>query len=120
MLISGKNLARRLARHITVERAGKTLLLAASMALLFGDTAEATAQVIIQDFFGSTDDFHNGTLTRHDAAGNTVLMGSGQQGPTLIGIDGLRAQNPDASAATSPSICRPLPRAWPRPDYGIR
>jgi hypothetical protein len=74
------------------------LLPAAGVALLSGGAGSATAGMILQDFFGSTNDLHNGTSTRHNAAGNTVTMQS-NQGPTLIGIDGLRAQFPDTSAA---------------------
>jgi len=98
MLTSTKKMARRNARDVTIAQLVKTLLLAACVVLLLDSAGNATAEVIIQDYFGSTDDLHNGTLTRHDAAGNTVLMGSGQQGPTLIGIDGLRSQFPDTSA----------------------
>jgi hypothetical protein len=76
----------------------KTLHVIAGLSLLAAGAGNAPAATILQDFFGSTDDLHNGTLTRHDAAGSSVLMQS-QQGPTLIGIDGLRAQFPDNSAA---------------------
>ncbi len=72
------------------------LMLALSIMFLWGSTLTASAAVIVQDFFGSTNDLANGTLTRHDAAGNTVFMQTGQ-GPTLVGIDGLRAQFPDTS-----------------------
>ena len=98
MLTSTKYLARRNAHDVKVAQLVKTLLLAACVVLLLDSAVNATAEVIIQDFFGSTNDLHNGTLTRHDAAGNTIFMGSGQQGPTLIGIDGLRSQFPDTSA----------------------
>src|SRR5689334_7025191 len=66
--------------------------------LLLGPAAHAGATTILQDFFGSTNDLGNGTPTRHDAAGNTVFMQT-NQGPTLIGIDGLRAQFPDNASA---------------------
>jgi hypothetical protein len=95
----GTIVAPRFVQNVTVEQTVKTFLLAAGAAFLLVGASNATAGVIIQDFFGSTDDLGNGTLTRHDAAGNTVIMGSGQHGATLIGLDGLRAQFPDSSTA---------------------
>ena len=77
----------------------KTPLLIIGAAVLLACAGATSAGVLLRDFFGSTNDLGNGTLTRHDAAGNTVLMGGGQMGPTLIGIDGLRAQFPDNSTA---------------------
>jgi hypothetical protein len=81
---------------VNVKRHVATFLVSAGLMVLPGSTARTTAAVILQDFFGSTNDLGNGTLTRHDAAGNTVFMQTGQ-GPTLVGIDGLRAQFPDTS-----------------------
>ena len=98
MSTRGMNTDRRSVREATFKQLMKTFLLVAGVALLLGGAGNATADVIVQDFFGSTNDLGNGTLTRHDAAGNTVLMGSGEHGPTLIGLDGLRAQFPDTSA----------------------
>jgi len=86
-------------RNAEAQRPMKTFSLATGMAILLACTGNAVAAVIIQDFFGSTNDAGiNGAPTRHDAAGNTVFMGQGDKGPTLIGIDGIRAQLPDTSA----------------------
>ena len=76
----------------------KRSLASVAVLLLLSGGGQADAVTIIGDFFGSTNDLGNGTLTRHDAAGNTVFMQTGQ-GPTLVGIDGLRAQFPDNASA---------------------
>src|SRR5690242_11823198 len=98
MYARNKIMARCVVLHDLTQPAFEALLLMIAAAVLLTGAGGANAGVIARDFFGSTDDFGNGILTRHDAAGNTVLMGSGQQGATLIGIDGLRAQVPDTSA----------------------
>src|SRR6478609_5798081 len=74
-------------------------LVMVGMLIAIAQSRPVFADVLLRDFFGSTNDLGNGIYTRHDAAGNTVLLGSGQQGPTLAGLDGLRAQFPDSSAA---------------------
>lgn len=98
MFTSTKVRGRHLVRKGKLELAMKPFLIAASVAILLATAGSATAEVFIHDYFGSTNDLGDGTLTRHDAAGNTVFMGGGQKGPTLIGIDGIRAQIPDTSA----------------------
>src|SRR5690349_21332491 len=98
MLTYAKQLARRIVENMMSDHSLKTLLLAARIVLVFGVAGNATAVVLIQDFFGSTNDAGaNGAPTRHDAAGNIVFIGAGSHGPTLSGIDGLRAQFPDTS-----------------------
>jgi hypothetical protein len=69
-------------------------------ALLLGGARNASATLFLQDFFGSFDGTNNpAPLVRLDAAGNVVPMNPGNHGPTLIGIDGLRAQFPNNSIA---------------------
>jgi hypothetical protein len=72
----------------------------AGAVLLLGGGRNANATLFLQDVFGSFDGTSNPPpLVRLDAAGNVVPMNPGNHGPTLIGIDGLRAQFPNNSTA---------------------
>lgn len=78
----------------------KTLLTAACVVFLWGGAGNARAGLMLQDSFGSFDGTASPPpLVRLDAAGNAVPMNPGTHGPTLIGIDGLRAQFPNNSTA---------------------
>ena len=76
------------------------LLMVTGVILLLVGAGDATAGLILQDSFGSFDGTSNpAPLVRLDAAGNVVPMNPGNHGPTLIGIDGLRAQFPNDSTS---------------------